>query len=1051
MGVLMKKISKISAFTVLPKKLRARRYYIPKSVPARFWRPKTQQPVVVLAQLNAEYAGLPGLIRPLDKNGYLDRLRGVIGFASMQQADFCVLPEFSWPLVAAGELRELLPESGSCVYIVPFEHMSVPEYRALLDELEVEEKYRDEEEMEIAALNPNGERQGVVNAALVFIPKAAGYHVVPQRKLRPAELEEKLPDNREFVKGRTVRVIKAKGCSFAVMICFDFIHRDPGVVARPLDALAGSSLDLLFIPECNPSPTHGFYLMASIDLHQAPGWSKSGGAVIFNNVAAGSVLPGYDAHFGFSRMSGRFGKVNESPEFLDIQGFVSCFEPKSLGDLKARGTVVHANARTIVFRPEQSVFVCHLPPLGEGAVADRQAASINTKVAVYRPLGAVEDWLPVRPRPSEQATGYGFASRRRPSKVEPIEERQQRFLELIRNQTLLVVYGERGSGKTTLVSKMAEEMAIKPDDREVWIDLSDLEKSEEALVEEVLLRIGRASDLTKLLDEQYEALQSALRRQPTILVLDGADAWKREHLDRLLKMHGWKTLVVVSARTVLPDQPCVLEMKLESSDFGRIVKAMGGMIDGEIPASLALTMFVASNGSALVAAWTGEFIARNPRQAQILNRDLANDYGIYHGVARQMDMANVDDPALAERIAPKFTLKLIYDRLRRDLNQPAIAVLHVLCSMPAPLGLADLSGIIGKPISAKVIESLDELSFVQRGDGLYSSHPFVRQVWDSSGQRRTLTPGLIAWAESVLTKYSRDHDPDVSQAVVLHWANVSAVLGDLAASGSVGPRKAFLRLWRMADGFLWAVGRWRERQKLGEAAWEIALSLKDYDTAVLAIYDALAMTHWYRDRTVDEAERLIDKAAALAKKHKLAVAQARIEWYRSRMLLYDGRVKEALGAAEDAVELAKASKDPETHTLALIGLGDAVREDGLPELALRRYGEAEDLLKHLPALRAREIKAVLARSYGRVFLRSGDYAHAIRRFEDAIDGFIKLGLVVQAARTAVYNAEALARAGEPETAQRHLDWGRLRLDPLGSVLRQQSIKEAEQAIKQVMR
>jgi hypothetical protein len=459
---------------------------------------------------------------------------------------------------------------------------------------------------------------------------------------------------------------------------------------------------------------------------------------------------------------------------------------------------------------------------------------------------------------------------------------------------------------------------------------------------------------------------------------------------------------------------------------------------------LVLTMFVASKGSALVAAWTGEFISRNPTRAKILFDTIGDDYV---RLALQKNLAQVEDPARVEKLAPSYALKDIYGLLRGDLNQPAIAVLHVLCSMPGPLGLADLSTIIGKPISAKVIESLDELSFVQGSDGLYTSHPFVRELWEASGNKRTLTPGLIAWAKSVLEKYSPGRDPNVSQAVVQQWANVSAVLRDLAASRSVKHRvehrRSFLRLWRMADGFLWAVGRWRERQNLGKKARDIAASLKDHDTEVLAIYDALAMTHWYRDRTVDEAERLIDEAAGLAKKHNLQVARARIEWYRSRMLLHAGRVKDAKRAANDAVKLAEVSKDAETRMVALIGLGDAHLEDEAPDSAIRCYEEAECLLDRVPP----EIDAILDRSYGRVFLRNGDYAKAIRHFEDAVDRFIGLGLVVQAATTAVYNAEALARAGEPETAQRHLDWGRLHLDPLGSVLRKTSIDVAAQAIK----
>jgi len=1043
-----------------------RRKYVAQHVDVKeWWGPSSLQPTIVVGQLNAHYVAESGPIRHQNSKDYENRLIEVLRFAELQNADFCVLPEFSCPLSAAKRIVATLPKKARTAYVLPFEHVTVSEYKELLRIFDVAAFRRKEEAREIELMLPSNTQDGIVNAALTLIPKTKGFEVIPQRKLRPAKLEEFGSLSPRFVKGRTIRIIHARRCTFAVLICFDFITRDAGARERPRDVLSASEpeddLDLLFVPECNPQPLHDFYLMSAIDLYQAPAWAERRPAVLLNNVAAGSTLGSYPAHFGFTRLLGAFGKVTPSAEIRHVPGFVSSAVATSLADLASATIVKDDRIGTVLLRPEQSVFIVNLP-LRAGS--DREVSDTNTAIEIFRPLGRSEQWervheLPM-PAPPAQA---GVRAEEGSPRLAGVSELQRRFRELASRETILAVTGPHGAGKTTFVSTTLKDIARPPHDLVIWLDLATLEQSEAAIVEEVLSKLGRARDLALTLDKQYEAVADALRSQPTVLVLDSADAWGTEPLPaRLLRLHGWKTLVVVAGQTgeaSLPEGTRVLEVtNLELPDFSAVVREFA-----QVPMpTLTLTMFNCSKGSARVAAWTGQFIQRNLDEAKVLDDGLAQIYDDFIA-AEAADEGRATDsllPVVPSDREPPINLGSLFAWFESRLTEPACDVLEVLCEMPAGLRTEDLAVIVDRDDVAHLVELLDDRNLLQvaNADGVfehtrYTSHPFVRQLWEAAELQPEpmLQLGMVRWVERVLGQYTRDRDPMVSPIVLRQWPNIAHVLRLLAASPAAIDRRKFLELWRQADQFLWAAGRWRERLSFGRTAEETARRLGDRAAEISALYDAQAKTLWHRYGTKDGAESLINKAAAIAAKYKLKPLRVRIEWYRSRMLLHVGDFKGALTAATHAVSLADSTKDLQARVTSRIGLANALRDADRLDEALTVYAAVRQLLVAVKGISGDESRAVLDRNEGRVYLRKSSYEDALRKLRSAMEAFVRLGLVVQVAETAVYYAEALARVGEPATAERHLNWGRERLDPLGSALRQRSIARAVREIEEAKR
>lgn len=1047
--------------------------YEAEHIDISWWKTSTLKPAIIMAQLEAEYQPGPGPIRHVPNRRYVDKLFDVIDFARRKPADFCVFPEFSWPASAAAELWDRLRKSKAAgVFVLPFEHMTVGEYMALLQTFRVGKKIQQKEHEEIQTMMPFQQEDGWVNGAIVVVRTRGRMRSYPQRKLRPALLEERGGLESTFVKGSTIRIFKAANCTFSVLICFDFISRDLGLLARPCDVLTKHAprLDLLIVPECNPQPLHDFYLKTTIDLYQTPAWAQRRPVLIFNNVAAGTRLASSKG-FGFTRVIGNLGNVATSDELLVMDGYVAADEPKSLADIqKSRTLVKGKRARTLVFRPEQSVFHCDLPPLETGAAGDRQASSIDTQTEIFRPVGPQLQWQRVRDvrrESSVRGTSAGSSE-----KLAGAAELQKRFRRMIDEETLLVVKGAEGSGKTALVSTTVRDV-LQPDlDRLVWIDLAQVEHTESALVEEVLLRLGRAGVLASALDEQYAELVKAVRAVPTILVLDSADSWGDDPLpEALLRLHGWKTLVVVAGRyqpAAVPQSTRVFEVTpLTPQDFTAVVEAAAGVPIGDM-AMLTFVMYASSGGSALVAVWTGQFIARNRAEADRLNTDLrAAGERYLTDIRKQMDTGNdVLDPSAQleriERIPPPVTLDGIYEWFKKKLNAAEMKILDVLCEMPSGLRTDDLAQIVGRSEDevAHLIERLFERNLVQTnlpaGDNdsrhaQHQGHPFVRHLWAASNPTLAIEvwEPIVSWTAWVLKQHTPERDPRVSPINVNQWPNLAHVLRTLARGGTL-QKKRFLELWRMADRFLWAAGRWRERYSFGCTAEAVAREIGDFESEITAIYDAQAETSWYRNAKREDVEKLLERASALAAAHGLDVLSARIEWYRSRMLLHLGENNAALEAAQAAVALADTTDRAGVHVMTHIALGNAYREtDQYPE-ALEEYDKAADFIEKVESAEAEKTRAIIDRNRGRVHIRTGQRAESIRILERAMTKFHDLDLEVLEAETAVYYAEALAKIGESAMARRHLEWGRQRLNPLGSKLRQRDIARAEHEIEDAM-
>ena len=281
-------------------------------------------------------------IRPLADADYLGLLYRTMEFAGLKRAQFCVFPEYSWPLAEAENVFKLLNDqhADGRAYFLPFEHMTVADYVSLLNELKGQ-KYLDDETLkqeidEITLLNAAQDKHhGIINVCFVVLQTSSGILVVPQRKLRPARLEEEVRDQWAFVPGRTLRFFESgDGCRFSVLICFDLINRWEETPERPRDVVARERLNYLFVPECNPEPLHDFYFKGAIAMFQSPRWAQHHPIIITVNVAAGSDIPVMRIHkpsFGFSRLIGRLGSVDGTTKghyHSLYSGFVTSESPR---------------------------------------------------------------------------------------------------------------------------------------------------------------------------------------------------------------------------------------------------------------------------------------------------------------------------------------------------------------------------------------------------------------------------------------------------------------------------------------------------------------------------------------------------------------------------------------------------------------------------------------------------------------------------------------------------------------------------------------------------
>src|ERR1051326_2364652 len=371
---------------------------------AREWYVDTERPLVVLPQLQTRYhptdARTDVRLRPIASREYVELLYKVIDFTRAKKAQFCIFPEYSWPVAEASILFQRLNEQRreQRAYLLPFEHMTIVEYERLLEETK-RDGYTDEatvrEEIdEITSLNMAQDKShGIVNVCFVALQTPTNLVLVPQRKLRPAALEE-FQNQWSFVPGTIVRLFDGGNCRFAVLICFDLIHRNEETPDRPRDLVARERLNYLFVPECNPQPLHDFYFKGAIAMFQSQRWAQHQPIIIPANVAADSDVPRLRKEsptFGFSRMIGRLGSVDGSMHghYHGLYGgFITTDSPRSLAEVMAHAKFVQDHhVSTLIIRPEQSVALIRLPTMATGPTRDASVNRYDTSVRIYRPIG----------------------------------------------------------------------------------------------------------------------------------------------------------------------------------------------------------------------------------------------------------------------------------------------------------------------------------------------------------------------------------------------------------------------------------------------------------------------------------------------------------------------------------------------------------------------------------------------------------------------------------------------------------------------------------------
>src|ERR1051326_688804 len=229
------------------------------------WTLPTTQPTIALLQLKAEYrTGDDGTISHADSTAQTERLiESIRGAVKTTVPQFIVLPEYSCPKTSVQEVADFLAAelpSGTAV-VLPLEHITAKNYFDLLATLPMVDGDSCRKEITCSATELE---HRIVNVAFTFVKTVKRFTCVPQLKVRPAALEETSLRNHTFYGGSIIRILRAKNCSFAVLICFDFIAKDEGQQTRPRTVLIGQPLNILFVPECNPEPLNEQYAKALI-------------------------------------------------------------------------------------------------------------------------------------------------------------------------------------------------------------------------------------------------------------------------------------------------------------------------------------------------------------------------------------------------------------------------------------------------------------------------------------------------------------------------------------------------------------------------------------------------------------------------------------------------------------------------------------------------------------------------------------------------------------------------------------------------------------------
>ncbi len=1032
----------------MARRRRQSEHFIAERVPLPRWQLRHRDPRVLLAQVRPPLAVPDGRFRIAHESRYVAELLALIRTARELEADFTVFPEYACPFAARRELISTVRENASegTAYILPFEHLTITEYDQLINDCGVAADVVKIDQDDIAGDVPEPERtRAIVNACLWIVKSDGVFHVYPQRKLRPAMLEE-VPYTKQwrFASGRRVRVLHGADASVAALICFDLIARDGATPetteSRPRQALVSpqNRVDILFVPEFNPSPLHTSYVQAALALFEKRPILR----ICVANVARDTVLLAAaqdvaeklrKSQFGFSRVIGDLGDTaieNESAVRL-IKGLVASETAMTLDEAgKSTDKVRHERIRTAIARREKSVILAKLPVAGQQTDRNPETGRAKSSVDVYR---LVDDTLsnvrtvPETP-PRQEATGIPHELLPRHEifgandDLKDLEQAYWRSLEPI------WITGEGGVGKTTLVAKFLQRVAA--DERILWIDMGQLQEDEGALRETILRAAGTFSALTAGRDEQIRIMEEELRRKPTVLVLDSFERWKQPLPEWMEVWPSFKLRVIVTSRRDRIGRGELLEIApLTEADAHALITNVAGVRPSD---EYLETMYKVTGGKALGCVWAGDLYRTARDVAERLPTVLAT--------------STTDN------------LHLLFAESVRGLSDLARATLGVICTLPSPVHPDDLASILGVQRNAidTAIDALRERTLLMRSpspgateEGYHFRHPFVREFWrrlvdgDVSISSADLFDAdairqkVLDWQESILEAHGYDRNWLGLRELERRWVNLGYMIRQLREE----EKERFLKFWRLADTFLWSCGRWRERIELGIRAEGLARTLGRTDLLVHALYESRAQAEWHLHRDRAAAEPLISEAAQLAAELNDPDLQSRVEWYRSRMLLKCASPEEALDAARTARNLATT---PHTQGLAENGIANALLKMGRHEAAEEAYLAARRLFSESGD---REMQAVVNRNLGRVHIETGNHAAAVKELEAAIDALREMQIPMEEAEASLSYARVLGKIGEREDALRELRRAEAMLVGLGSAVRNQEIEAARREIE----
>jgi tetratricopeptide (TPR) repeat protein/predicted amidohydrolase/predicted transcriptional regulator len=1004
------------------------------------WELPTLQPTILLAQLTSRLVLPPSDrgIRQADDPEYLVRLRAAAAALLDHRADFLVFPEYACPLRFWPEMLSALqhtPHGSVC--ILPFEHLRLGEFEHLILDLPASPTNRvllDRVLDQVVASTASA----LVNVAMSIVSASDGIHFVPQPKLRPAAFEEPSHLGGRALSGGFRRtVISGRNCRFTTAICFDLIARDEARGTSPRDALAKCKAHFVFVPECNPQPLHQAYSRAISELYLQSAWIDRRTMLVICNCAAQTRVPGLDrGAFGYSRVFGQLGRVTPAQDFVfavaEHETFVSD-APRSLADVVANAERSSIRPQsTLLFRSHESLIRLRVPTVGSGPSSDPTVERTNTEVLVMR-RGPSNAWNPIR-RLAQWSPPAVSAEMPLDLVVQggliAVTAAVEQFLQLLRGATPVWVVGDGGVGKTALTATALRDRVLQPRTaRILWIDMAAVAPANEDVAETLLLAIGRTAALQEPLSAQWQALGTFFSENAVVVVLDSLERWGGNELPpEVLQFHRWPTRVVITSRRE-PDRAdagTVLRLApLPPGPAAELVQRVAGrLFEGEEAEAL----YRCLQGSPLACVWVGGLLSADGRN-QLFS-------GLWAAIR-------------GDRIR---TLEDLFQWCITGLSDRDLQVLGVLSALPAPVSVQDVARTLDIAVDAVKgsLGILRERNLVMRSgvgdDEVHTRHPFVRQFWDRT--QRHLAD--LVWRQIVnattadVIQHGGDRNWRGYSVLLPKWINVRHVLTVLSGATLSSDRVKFLELWRAVDYMLFARGLWHERVRLGYAALEAARAAGQRALEAHALFDAIAETEWHRQATMSATEERLNETARLYSELNSPTDVARVEYYRGRMLRHFGRLTEAVGVAEHAVNLARPTGDLLVLGAALNGFGNALRTIGRSEEALQAYSAALDVLTEA---RDEEMVAVVHRNRGRVALDLGTPHDAVWELEIALDAFADLELGIEEAETVVHHARAIAALGETDEAEFEVLSAAQRVAALGSKVRDSDLADARRWIE----